>query len=220
VPHLTHGCEIEFGGESLVLLPQRAVWWPSENTVLIADPHFGKAATFRAASIPIPDATESDLARLDQILALTKASRLIVLGDLLHARQGRCRTTFESVTNWRRRHRDLSFQLIRGNHDHSAGHAPAEWEIDLLSDPAPVGPFDLRHYPMSGLRPTIAGHLHPKLRLQAQGDRLKLSCYLLRGSILVLPAFTEFVDSGEVRLELGDAAFVIADDEVFRTAPG
>lgn len=80
--------EIEFGDQQLALLPDRAVWWPLARTLFIADSHFGKAATFRAAGLPIPDATETDLARLDRLLQSTIARRLIVLGDLLHNKRG------------------------------------------------------------------------------------------------------------------------------------
>ena len=38
---------IEWQGESLDLLPDRAVYWHKEKTLYIADTHFGKTATFR-----------------------------------------------------------------------------------------------------------------------------------------------------------------------------
>ena len=77
--------EIHFAGERLVLLPERALFWPRTATLVAADFHWGKGATFRAAGIPIPvGATSDDLSRLDEALHRTAADRLIVLGDLFH----------------------------------------------------------------------------------------------------------------------------------------
>ena len=39
--------EIEWQGEKLHLLARKGILWPREKTLFVADPHFGKAATFR-----------------------------------------------------------------------------------------------------------------------------------------------------------------------------
>ncbi|HET7427286.1 MAG TPA: DEAD/DEAH box helicase, partial [Gemmatimonadales bacterium] len=55
---------LRLAGEDLVLLPERALFWPRTATLVVADLHWGKAATFRAAGIPIPTGTTGeDLAR-------------------------------------------------------------------------------------------------------------------------------------------------------------
>jgi len=46
-------CVTTVRGEELLLLPQRALWWPAQKTLLVADLHFGKAATLRAHGIPV-----------------------------------------------------------------------------------------------------------------------------------------------------------------------
>lgn len=208
--------ELPFAGERLLLTPERGVWWPDRRTVFVADLHLGKAATFRMAAIPIPDATHADLARLDSLLERTGAAELVILGDLIHARRGRCETTFEAVTRWRSRRPDLSIRLVRGNHDLRAGQPPAAWSFEILPDDAELGPFALRHYPDPIGRPALAGHLHPKIRLEHGGDRLDLPCYLLRRDVLVLPAFTHFSDSTRIRRDPADQVFAIGGDEVFR----
>src|SRR5215213_2758960 len=81
---------IEFANESLHLLPDRAVYWPARSTLLVADVHFGKCATFRSLGVPVPaGSTQKDLARLTKLIELTSARRLVILGDLVHARAGR-----------------------------------------------------------------------------------------------------------------------------------
>jgi hypothetical protein len=51
---LTGGMRIEQAGIELVLLPERVLWIPAFDTVLVADLHWGKAAAFRAAHVPVP----------------------------------------------------------------------------------------------------------------------------------------------------------------------
>ena len=56
---------IEFGGHSLQLLGDRAMYWAATRTLIVADVHVGKAATFRALGVPVPGGiTAKDLARL------------------------------------------------------------------------------------------------------------------------------------------------------------
>ena len=110
----------------MLLLPERALFWPRAGTLVVADLHWGKGATFRAAGIPIPVGTTSDdLARLDGALLRTGARRLVVLGDLFHARAGRIAThTLAELRRWRGAAPELEILLVRGNHDRHAGDPP------------------------------------------------------------------------------------------------
>ena len=55
--------ETNVQGETLWLLPQRAVYWPRAGALIVADVHFGKAATFRAGGIPVPGGTTAEMLR-------------------------------------------------------------------------------------------------------------------------------------------------------------
>ena len=124
----THACTIV--GVPVVMMPERALYLPEEETLLVADVHWGKAASFRASHIPMPTgSTAADLARLSQALLHSGARRLVVLGDLLHARSGRQPGTLAAVSAWRERHADIEMVLVRGNHDMHAGDPPAELRI-------------------------------------------------------------------------------------------
>ena len=84
------GIAIDCRGERLHLLPQRAIWWPRQRAVLVADVHIGKAATFRALGQPVPaGTTTANLRRLEGLLRGLAAQQLFVLGDFLHAPQSR-----------------------------------------------------------------------------------------------------------------------------------
>ena len=210
---------ISLADEQLELLPEGAVWWKSRSTVLISDTHFGKEATFRAASIPVPDQTLQILHKLEAVLTRTAAEHLMILGDLIHARRGRCEQTFRQIADWRERFSAMTWTLIRGNHDVSAGDPPAAWRIRCLPEPYALGPFVLCHKPEMGTGFSMAGHLHPVVRLTGPGrDSLRLPCFLLRKSTLILPAFSSFVDGKVLPVSLGDQVFVIADHQVTKVA--
>ena len=142
----------ELQGEAVTLLPERAVYWPRAAALIIADPHFGKAAAFRAGGIPVPGGTTAAmLARLGAALDRTSARRLVVLGDLLHARAGRAAHTLDQVAAWRAARPELDITLVRGNHDTRAGDPPADWGVECLDAPVSEPPFVWLHQPPKSL---------------------------------------------------------------------
>ena len=108
--------EVTLAGEPVVLMAERALFWPRAGTLVAADFHWGKGAAFRAAGIPVPvGATSDDLGRLDAALLRTCARRLVVLGDLFHARAGRIATqTLAELRRWRSLRPELEIMLVRG----------------------------------------------------------------------------------------------------------
>src|SRR5690348_13559040 len=127
---------IEFGNEQFALLPDRAVFWHARQTLLIADAHLGKAASFRAFGVPVPSGTTAkDLARLTRLLEITHAKRLVILGDLVHAKAGRQPEIESAVAAWRGSHEDVEMILIRGNHDRASGRIPANWRMTEVEEP-------------------------------------------------------------------------------------
>ena len=190
------GCvTIEWAGETLLLLPQRAVWWERQRTLFIADPHFGKAAAFRHAGIPVPETLHSDdLARLDEILRTRGAQRLVILGDFLHARSGRSDATLGALAAWRARLADLEIVLVLGNHDRRAGAPPSDLHIQCVAGPWPLPPFHCCHEPQEIADAfVLAGHLHPAFRLSERiGSALRGPCFVFGPRLAVLPAFGDF----------------------------
>src|SRR5438105_2560965 len=164
---------IEIAGEHVSLMAEHALYWPRASTLLIADAHFGKAATFRAGGIFVPRGTTTNaLTRLDDALARTSAKRLIFLGDLLHAREGRSPETLGVVGEWRATHAKLEVILVRGNHDRSAGDPPESLGIACVDAPMLDGPFAFAHHPVTiEGRYVLAGHVHPAARLSGPGRR-------------------------------------------------
>lgn len=212
---------LDLQGESLLLLPERALLWERTGTLVAADVHLGKAASFRAAAIPLPGGTTTEaLARLSAALERTAARRLLLLGDFFHARSGRAGRTLAVISAWRERHADLEIVLVRGNHDRGAGDPPGEWRFRCVDEPLLESPFAFRHHPAE--EPggyVLAGHIHPAVALAGAGrQREKLPCFLFGEKAGLLPAFGGFTGGATVRPREGDRVWAVAGDEVLRLA--
>ncbi len=214
---------ISLAGEEVKLLSERALYWPRERTLLLADPHLGKAAAFRAAAIAVPEAlTAADLGRLDRALERTGAVRLIILGDLLHARAGRAPAVLEAVAAWRAGRPALELLLVRGNHDRGAGDPPPAWGVRCVDEPHLLAPFALRHLPeASPAGYVLAGHLHPAVALLGPGrQRERLPCFVVGPRLAVLPAFGGFTGAATIRPRPDERCYVVAGDSVVPVGPG
>jgi DNA ligase-associated metallophosphoesterase len=207
-------------GRRLWLLPQRAAWLPEAGLLLVADVHFGKAASFRRLGVPVPrGTTEANLTRLDSLLSgLPGVRRIVFLGDLLHAASGRASATLQALQAWRKRHAGLALTLVRGNHDSHAGDPPADLDIDVVAEPWLHAGLALCHDPATP-RPeglvAVAGHLHPVTRLGRGFEALRLPCFHARADgVLVLPAFGEFTGGAMVQAAAGEALYPVTDEQV------
>lgn len=216
------GPVIELAGERVALLAERALHWEGAQAVIAADVHWGKAATFRSAGVPVPAGTTSaGLARLDRALARTGAHRLFVLGDLLHARAWQAPGTVRAIAEWREGHPDLEIVLIRGNHDRRAGDPPASLAISVVEGPWRAGPFILRHEPEPDPEGyVLAGHLHPGLSLRGPARaRVRLPCFAFGAAVGILPAFGEFTGLELIEPRRSDRVYVVAGDDVVPVPP-
>ncbi|WP_410480923.1 ligase-associated DNA damage response endonuclease PdeM [Pseudomonas plecoglossicida] len=198
---MTHYLPIEHCGQQLWLLPDKAIYWPAQRALLVADVHFGKAASYRALHQPVPrGTTAATLARLDSLLATHNCQQLIVLGDFLHARTARAPATLARLQAWRQRHENLKIVLIRGNHDRNAGDPPPSLGIEVVDEPWILPPFALQHAPHPNpTHSVLAGHGHPVFVLRGKArQRLRLPCFLIDSQVSLLPAFGEFTGGWEI----------------------
>ncbi|PTU75886.1 ligase-associated DNA damage response endonuclease PdeM [Pseudomonas mangrovi] len=214
---------VQLAGAELWLLADKAIWWPAMQALLVADIHFGKAATYRALGQPVPQGTTADnLQRLDALLQRFACQRLIFLGDFLHAPEAQTPATLNALGDWRARHPALAVTLVRGNHDKRAGDPPTELGIEVVTEPLLLGPFALQHEPRPHpTRPVLAGHLHPAYQLRGRGRQsLRLPCFVLSDGVSLLPAFGSFTGAMNQRAEPGQRIFVVGDGGVWAVAQG
>lgn len=217
------GLPVTHAGESLWLLPERALWWPAERVLFIADLHLGKAATYRALGQPVPaGTTRENLARLSRLLLAYRPAQLVFLGDFLHAAQARTASVLDALTQWRDGHADVQCMLVRGNHDDRAGDPPATLRIQVVDEPWPAGAFAACHHPqLHPSRTVIAGHLHPVLSLRGRGrEHLRLPCFCFEAGCIILPAFGEFTGGWTLSPQPGRQLYPVGGQAVWRLPEG
>lgn len=210
---------VRIAGEAVELLAERALHWPGQRTLFVADIHLGKAAAFRAGGVPVPrGATANDLGRLTALIERTRVDRLVVLGDLLHAAAGRVAALDAAFVRWRDAHPRLGVILVRGNHDTHAGDPPAIWGIDVVAEPHALAPFLLCHEPRTPRTGhALCGHVHPGVRISsATGEFVRLPCFVLGQRRTLLPAFGRLTGLALVRNTDGATVVAIAGDRLFR----
>lgn len=214
--------QVEAGGEPLALLPDHAAFLSARRWLVVADAHLGKAATFRARGVPVPQGTTRDtLARLDRVIARTQPAAVVFLGDLFHAAEAHAPATLAELRAWRQRNAALDLVLVEGNHDLRAGAPPAELAIRVEQEPWRVDDLAFCHHPVFVDRAhALAGHLHPAVRISGRADdTVRLPCFWLRAGLTVLPAFGSFTGGARIEREEGDRVVAIAEDRLYEVPP-
>jgi DNA ligase-associated metallophosphoesterase len=207
---------VHVAGEELYLSPLRAVYWPREHYIIIADAHLGKAQSFRALGCPIP----ARQILLDQLECMTtlmqqfECKRVLVLGDLLHAPIGLTPELLSDVSNWVAAS-GVQMHLVPGNHDRQLSRVSSLWNLTLLPDVYVIEPFTFVHEPRSVAGTHVwCGHIHPSVRLRNGHDAMKLPAFHIGTKLSVLPAFSRFTAGGPIAPISGDRVFAVAQDRV------
>jgi DNA ligase-associated metallophosphoesterase len=206
-------------GEHLVMSGERSLFWESERTLIIADLHIGKTGHFRKEGIGVPAAVyKDDLHRLLSEILFFKAERLIIVGDMSHSVANR---ELDLFRKWRKDFSSLEVQLAKGNHDILDNRWYEEADIMVHNAPLPLYPFlfahdiaQVTHHNNEGLY-TFAGHVHPGVTIRGRGKQsMRLPCFYFSKTHCILPAFSRFTGSYQVRPEAGENVFGIVEKEV------
>lgn len=173
-----------FAGEDMALVQSRALYWPRERALLVADLHLEKASFYatKGQMLPPYDSRET-LERIAAALRETGARRVFALGDNFHDGGGEARLEPHAAGMLDALTRATDWVWITGNHD---GQALAGTALEQLE----VAGVLLRHEAVPGEgRPELSGHFHPKLRVVARGRNIARPCAVRSETKLILPAF-------------------------------
>lgn len=174
--------------QHLYLLPQRAIFWQEEKTLIVADVHLGKAHTFQRAGIAVPALSfHHDLKRLAELVHITGAERLLVLGDFVHHRSGLTDVVVEDIRHWCS---GLATELIVviGNHDKPNRQILERLPLTLCEPAWQCGPFIFSHDDLVAPEFRFLGHIHPLVNL----PQMRLPVFAVYQDYCVLPAFSYF----------------------------
>ena len=201
--------------EQFVLLGDKAIFLPGRKTLIVSDIHLGKAASFRARNFFAPEGiTTHDLDRLSHLLASKAASRLLILGDLVHAQDGVTSHIEQAFVDFSAR-QDCQMVLVKGNHDVKV-KIPSSWPLDLVEEHFTEDGIIFSHdLNLQKDLFTLCGHIHPAVVLSGKGrQRERLPCFWLRDRHMILPSFGVFTGASTVSPAKGDRVFVVAQGEV------
>lgn len=210
----------QIAGQSFHLLPNKTIFWPSQQAILLADTHFGKAATFRNEGIPVPvGTTDVMLKKISDTIEEKQASSIYFLGDFCHSFSRYQEDFVSELTQWRKEYRHIEMTLILGNHDLGQRTLFHQLDLTVVEEPLLVDGIALCHYPETVVPKDtykLAGHVHPAVKLTGGGDSLaKIPCFHFSDTVGVLPAFGEFTGTQRIKPERSDQVFAVADDQVF-----
>jgi len=176
-----------FAGETFEATRAGALFWRSEQALLVADLHLEKASWFaRFGQFLPPYDSHATLTALAGEVGRTGATRLYCLGDSFHDAFGCERLPGEArelLTSLTAR---LDWTWIVGNHDPGfADHCGGR-----IADEVELGGIILRHEAVRDEpRPEISGHFHPKLRVNLRGRHVSRRCFVTSARKIIMPAF-------------------------------
>ncbi len=176
-----------FANQEFALVQGRALFWRSENALLVADLHLEKASFFaRYGQMLPPYDSRETLERIALAIRETGARRVFTLGDNFHDARGAERLEPYAAGMLAALTRATDWVWITGNHDAGSDAAPGGTELAELA----VNGLLLRHEAQPGeARPELSGHYHPKLRIVARGRNISRPCAVMSERKLILPAF-------------------------------
>jgi len=198
-----------FCGQEFVLANERALYWPREQALLVADLHLEKASFYaqHGQMLPPYDSRET-LGRLALAIRATGARRVFTLGDNFHDANGGQRLEPHAAGMLSALTRATDWVWLTGNHD-----AGSDGPSGGQSDGQPDGPsiaalyggamleeleiagMVLRHCARAGeTRPELSGHYHPRLQVKIHHRHIRRPCAVIAGNgngsgRMILPAF-------------------------------
>ena len=187
-------------GRTLALVDGRALFWPAQQALVVADLHLEKSSHFARCGQMLPPWDSRDtLARLTRLVAGTGARRVYCLGDSFHDADGYARLedgaaeALVALTN------AAEFVWITGNHD--ARMSEDAMRIGgVLCEEAELDGVILRHQARPGEQASeLSGHFHPRHTVSPRGRRITRHCVVSTHNRLILPAFGTLTGGMEAR---------------------
>lgn len=183
-------------GVPLTPEPEGALWWPDQQTLLLADLHLEKGSAYaRRGSFLPPYDSAATLTRLEQLLHRRPPQRVVCLGDSFHDSEGPARLPRAEAERLAVLAAGRDWIWLAGNHD----PAPPGNGLGRVMEELVLGPLVLRHEarsePVAG---EVSGHYHPKASVSHRLGRFTGRCFVHDGHRLILPAFGAYAGGLDV----------------------
>lgn len=210
-----------FAGQDFMALRDRAIYWPAQRALIVADMHLEKASWLAQGGQMLPPwDSHATLNRLAALVDATDADHLWALGDSFHDIAGPSRLPRDSQRLLDSIAGRVAICWVEGNHDAGAdvtGNLCAEMEVAGIM---------LRHESCpDDDRAEISGHFHPKVTVKMRQRSVSRPCIAMNDQRLVLPAFGSLtgglrIDDAAMRSRFGDrlTGLVVTESGLVRVA--
>ena len=208
--------EILFKDVKILLLPQKVVFLPDHNIMILADWHLGKATHFRKEGIYMPYAgTVKELDKLKLLIINYKPETIVFLGDLFHSH---INSEWDIFTSFIKYYPDIRFILTIGNHDILPVATFENAGLEVVPYLIIGETIICTHIPMDIVpenRINMAGHVHPGCSIDFLGrQQFRLPCFYYYDQRLLLPAFGELTGFTSMQQLTGAKIYPVLDNEV------
>ncbi|MEL7113096.1 MAG: ligase-associated DNA damage response endonuclease PdeM [Pseudomonadota bacterium] len=187
-PKLSKETHLHVRGALLTPLPEGALWWAAQKTLIVSDLHLEKGSSFAARGQMLPPYdTSATLAIVESLVSQLRPERVISLGDSFHDRKAETRLDADDAERIRALTSAIDWIWVEGNHDpdppkHLGGRPSKVLHMEDIV---------FRHEP-TGESGEIAGHLHPCAKVVSRVRALRRRCFVTDGERLVMPALGAF----------------------------
>jgi len=197
-------------------LPEKALYWEEEQSLMIADVHLGKDSHFRKNGIAIPQVSQNDLLRMRKLIGQHDPKEILILGDLFHSYSREEYNGFRQLVD---AFPKVYFRYVAGNHDALALKKEQRPENLWFGTEWLRGGFRFVHYITEESIDsfTFQGHIHPQVQVKLNRNQwYKFPALIVEEDRATLPAFGRFTGGYKVKIKKGkERAVVFSGEECF-----
>lgn len=198
------------------LLPQRAIYLPSQQMLVMGDLHLGKLVHFRRKGIFVPNSeVNEDLILLESLIREHQPKEVVFLGDLFHSETN---SDYQQFANFISKFPEVQFTLTKGNHDIISPRLFTQIHMQVVEELVLPHQISLCHQLPKVLQADyfyVTGHIHPGYLLHGKARQtFRLPCFHQNINGLTLPAFGKHTGLFFPDYQSGDLCFVIVGDQI------
>ena len=211
------GQSVEIMDCPFLLLPEKAMFWPEKEMLILSDPHLGKVTHFRKAGIGVPSEAKNENWRTLNDLIVTHSPRSVhFLGDLFHSTYN---DEWQELEEFMSVFDTIDFHLVLGNHDILAAEIYKDSRL-IVCDRSIHDQFIFTHHPLKspeGELFNFCGHIHPSILLSGKArQRIKLPCFYFLEQQLIFPAYGVFTGTKNLEIEKATAIYGVGEGQVLK----
>lgn len=176
---------IEIEGEEMELLPERAIFWPAMELLLIAD--IGWVFTKKTV---IASGLE-ELEHIKEVVQKKSVKRVLLLGDVAPEGRSFDKELLVEIKIWSQNLR-CPFYIAFPKTPYISIEEAKGYGVAAWADPLIIPPFAFSKDPHENDKYfTFSGHVHPQIVLKKGKDRVFFPCFQVKQHQAILPSFTD-----------------------------